>query len=93
MSQRNVESMAARHCATTLFVWYFNAQRESYKKQVNKTKNYYDKDHPLSGINTELVSSTIIKKHFKIIDRDSDGKVYIGKFFDIHHINNGPFIY
>ena len=96
VSERNVESMAAdivrQHYSSGISIHNV----DHTKKQVNKAKDYYDKDHPLSGVNNELVSNTIIKKHFKLIDRDGDGKVYIGKFFDsliLHYINKGSFIY
>jgi hypothetical protein len=77
VSERNVESMAAdivrQHYSSGISIHNV----DHTKKQVNKAKNYYDESHPMAGINTELVSSSLIKPYFKQIDRDVDGKIYI----------------
>ena len=77
VSERNMESMAAdivrQHYSSGISIHNV----DHTKKQVNKAKNYYDPSNPMSGINNELVSSTVYKSFFKQIDRDIDGKVYI----------------
>ena len=65
VSERNVESMAAdivrQHYSSGISIHNV----DHTKKQVNKAKNYYDPSNPMSGINNELVSSTVYKSFFK----------------------------
>lgn len=77
VSHGNVEMMASdivrQHYSSGISI----QNADHTKKQNLKAKHYYDETHPFSGINMEMVSSTIPKMHFKNIDRDGDGNVYI----------------
>ena len=77
VSAGNVEDMAAaivrQHYSSGISV----QNVDHTKQQKNKAEHYYDEKHPMSGINMEMVSSNVWKRHFKNIDRDQDGRVYI----------------